>query len=223
MSVGFEFNPNKQIWYGPVDEGPMPYVTFEDRAVEDRVASQRDGITRYKNVTFVRVMSAGSKDTFENVATVWLDYLDLKVSLGMYSPQWAEQFRRQYEQYLQQGHAEIVGTPIKMAAFLNAGEIESCLGANIFTLEGLVGCGEDGLKNIGMGARVLQQKAKAYLEQQEGGKIAQQMADIASQVAALKDVLDAKDETISALQAELAEMRRPRRRRETATAEEEAS
>lgn len=214
------FSPNRMVYYGPEDTGPMPYVTFEDRAVEDREATVRDGMPRYKNVIFVKVMSAGSKDTYENVAEDWLSYLEMKASMGMYSPEWAQEFRRAYNQYQEQGHADIAGTPIRMVSFLNAGEIESCLAANVFTVEGLASVGEDGLNLIGMGARSLQQRAQAYLAQQSDSKIATQVASVINQLDSLKEAMDAKDELIAELQREIQASRRRRSKRDSVDSEE---
>ena len=61
-----------------------PYVTFEQRAVEDRNASIAAGGMVMRDVDFVIVRQVGSKNTLEKDAAEWLADLERLVANGNY-------------------------------------------------------------------------------------------------------------------------------------------
>lgn len=101
-----------------VDNQRPPYVTFERRPVEDRMASAASGCYRTKDVDFVIVTRPGSRDTVEKEAEVWLREIAerAKPQRGQppqIPPEWPAAFRSAYERWKNNEEEPVNGTPIK--------------------------------------------------------------------------------------------------------------
>lgn len=178
-----------------------PYVRFEVRAEEDRTASIEAGHYVAKNVAYALITPAGSKDCVEKVAEDWLAQIARQSRDGGYPPQWVEHFKAAFKQWQEDNTIPESGTPIKGWQLLSPAQQQQILSANVRTVEDLAVLNEAGLARIGMGARDLQQKAKAWLE--EG----QSKGSVAAKNAAMQVELDALKERLTALETENARLR----------------
>lgn len=177
-----------------------PYVRFEVRAEEDRQASVDAGHYVAKNVVFALITPPGSKDVVEKVAEEWLAQIKDKANKGEYPPEWSRHFHAAYEQWKEQNTIPENGTPIIGWQLISPAMQKQVLSANVRTVEDLATLNEAGLSRIGMGARDLQNKARAWIE--EGAS----RGKVAAQNAALQVENEQMKERIAALEAQVNEM-----------------
>jgi len=182
-----------------------PFVTFEQRAVEDRNASIKIGGMVMRDEDFVIVMQPGSKDTVEKRALDWLAQIERAAANGTFPADWATHFRRRYETW-NEGHecAAELGMPIREWPSLSKAQAENVLAAGCRTVEDVAAANEQILHRIGMGARELQQKARNYLASRDANKAAEE-------ITALKATLDDRDARISSLEQRLAALETKKR------------
>ncbi len=176
-----------------------PYVQFEQRAVEDRNATIKAGGLVMRDVDYVIVMQVGSKDTVEKDALDWLNDLDRLAQNGNYPIEWAQHFRRQYESWKAGFAAPELGLSVRQWPSLSKAQAENLIAAGVRTVEDVAGMNEQTMQRVGMGARELQRKARAYLESRESNKAAEQ-------IAALQSELDNRDVMITSLEQRLAKL-----------------
>lgn len=189
-----------------------PYVRFETRAVEDRNASIEAGHYVAKNVDFALITPPGTKDCVERPAEEWLLQNRDKARAGTLDPKWAESFDYAYKQWKLENAIPEMGTPIKGWPVLSPAQQVSCLAANVRTVEDLAALHENGLQRIGMGARDLQNKAKAWLSAAEDkGKIASENAALLAENESLRNEVDNLRRRLEALESQ--QEASPRRRK----------
>jgi len=163
-----------------LQQAPKPIATFRTEAVAFK---DKDGITQYKNVHFVDVQQAGSKDSVTKIAPDWIADLANKATVkGDFDPQaehyaeWHTYFKARYDAYVANLEMPMEGTPIKMCLSFSPAERAQCEHVKVFTLEQLAQCPEDVIQRLGMGGRVLKNKAAKMLESQAGANLAEQVA-----------------------------------------------
>ena len=186
-----------------------PYVRFEVRAEEDRNASIESGHYVARNVAYALITPPGSKDCVEKIAEEWIDGIKAKARNGEYPPEWAAHFAAAYKQWQEENTIPENGTPIKGWQLLSPAMQQQILSANVRTVEDLAVLNENGLSRIGMGARDLQQKAKAWLE--EGatkGAVAAKYSALLVEVDALKDRITTLEREKADLQAQVGRKRK---------------
>ena len=153
--------------------GRPPYVKFEERAFEDRSASEKEGRYIATAVDFVVIRQVGSRDTVECDAQQWLK--QIKKDPGFH-PDWVDQFEKQYRAYKSGQEITPNGTHVKMWPTISKAQCDMLLNANLRTVEDVAQASESALMNVGIGARELQQKARAWLATAEDhGKGAQEL------------------------------------------------
>ena len=173
-----------------------PYVTFEQRAVEDRNASIAAGGMVMKDVDFVIVRQIGSKDTHEKNALEWLSDIDRSAASGQYPMEWARHFRDKYQAYKAGQDEPELGLSVKQWPSLSKAQVENLLSAGVRTVEDIAGMNEPTMRKVGMGARELQKKARTYLETRDANKATEM-------ITSLQVAVEAKDERIASLEARL--------------------
>lgn len=194
------------------------YVQFEIRAVEDRSKLFEDGRCGYKDVDFAIITPAGTRDKIERNALEWLDDLRMKAQNGMFNPDVLAFYEKAYKAFKDGQEVPVEGTPIRMFTVLTPSEQKRCLDANIRTIEELATMHEAGLSRVGMGARELQNKAKAYLAAADGpGKLAAENAALRIE---LEDTKAAMGELLKRLEALEAEKPKKRASRQTSESED---
>ena len=176
-----------------------PYVQFEQRAVEDRNATIKAGGLVMRDVDYAIVMQVGSKDTAEKEALDWLNDLDRLAQNGNYPIEWAQHFRRQYESWKAGHEVPELGLSVRQWPSLSKAQAENLLAAGVRTVEDVATMNEQTMQRVGMGARELQRKARAYVDSRETNKAAEQ-------IAALQADLENRDATITSLEQRLAKL-----------------
>jgi len=176
-----------------------PYVTFEQRAVEDRNASIQSGGLKMRDVDYVVVRQQGSRDTVEKDALEWLANIDQLAQTGNYPGEWARHFRDKYHAW-KAGQAEPeLGLSVRHWPSLSKAQAENLIAAGVRTVEDVAAMNEPTMQKVGMGARELKQKATAYVESRDANKAAEQ-------ITALKAEIENRDARLAALEQRLIEL-----------------
>lgn len=180
-----------------------PFVMFETRAIPDRQASEKAGIMQYKNVNFALITPAGSKDCVEKIADEWFLQIRKQAMEGNYPADWVPYFELRYAEWKKGNEMPENGTPLKMWPVCTPADIAVCQAAKIFTVEDLAALPESGFQSIGMGARVLREKAIAWLGSGDKGKMAEQLSALEVKVRELSEALERELAKRTELESEL--------------------
>lgn len=194
-----------------------PLVRFEQQAVQDQAASLEAGHAVFRNVNIVHVAQPPGKDWTVKNAEKWLAQIKdnmLRDNPNAYPPEWVDGFHKAYENWKNgiQGNVPEGETSLRNIPFMTPAEVENCASLYIYSVEALAAMTEDTMHTYGMGARMMRDKARAYLEAADkGGKTAEQIAHLKREVQKRDDIINAMEKRLSALEA--GESEAPRRGR----------
>jgi hypothetical protein len=168
-----------------------PYVTFEARPIEDREATIAAGHYVGKDVIYALVTPQGSKDRIEKVADDWLSDLQEAVNQDRFPMEWLRAYKGLYSDWKEGREMPVSGTAIINWPAISKSQADACLGANIRTVEDLAEANETALSYIGMGARALKERARAWVESAaDTGKVAEELEKLRVQTATDKQTLE---------------------------------
>ncbi len=186
---------------------PMPTVIFELEAVAQKDV---DGKIIYKNVYFVRVIPHGSKkDELYIEAESWLESLKNKAKSrgsfgldGEYANtyfEWHDVFSKAFERFKmsEEGSVVINGTPLRQILAFTKAEVKQIEAANIFSVEDLAAANESAISNLGMGGRILKQKAIELTKNKDFEASAQEIANLKKELEATKEIIVSLQEQIN--------------------------
>lgn len=174
-----------------------PYVQFEERSEEYRPDDQNPGHIQFRSVDYVVIRQIGAKDSVEKEATAWLEGLSHNQN---YDPVWVDHFRTQYMLWKKGQEPTPVGMHIKQWAAISKAQADMLLAVNIRTVEDLAVANEQALLRVGIGARDLQNKAKAWLQTAEDtGKTASEIASLRAKNEGLEHMLHEMQKKLDAL------------------------
>jgi hypothetical protein len=160
-----------------------PYVKFEVRALEDRAATMAAGKYSTRDVDFVVVRQAGQTNTAEFEAGPWLERIGNNPG---YRPEWVDMLRNQYAMWKKGYEPTPNGTHVRSWPSISPSQAEMLCNVQLLTVEDLASANESALQRIGIGARELQLKAKAWLDSAtKVGKVTEELAALREQNAAL--------------------------------------
>jgi len=183
-----------------------PLVRFERQLVEDKAASLQAGRAVCKDVDYAIVTPPYSKDEVFKKATTFIEDIQAKGKVGIYTAQQVDQFIQQYTAWKNGQSLPLVGTPIRGWSVLTPAQQENLIRVNIPTVEYLAEANEEGLRNIGMGALDMKRKALAWLSQAvDKGPLTQQIAAIQAENDSLKLSLDTLTRQVEALSVPVAQ------------------
>lgn len=149
-----------------------PTVSFEERSAEDRDASQKAGRKVFKSVDWVTIRALGSRDTVEKEALPWLEHLPKE---NGFLPEWVDQYRAAYARWKSGHEVTPDGSHVRSWAAIGKGEADTLIAAGIHTVEDLANAPESALVRVGIGARRLQQQARAWLSSADKGVTAEKL------------------------------------------------
>lgn len=171
-----------------MNDTPRPaYVQFEVRAVEDRTATLESGHFVAKDVIYALVTPAGTKDRLEKDAEEWIKSMEEGVSQERIPVQWLEHYRSALKMFKESREMPEVGTPVTSWPALSPSQVKLCLDANLRTVEEVAEATEEAIARLGMGARALKEKAKAWLDSSNTtGKVSAELEALRTANAALE-------------------------------------
>lgn len=181
-----------------------PFTRFEIRQVEDREASQREGRWIGKDVDFAIISVIGGMDEHDVECSKRVVDLENQVKAGRVSPNWLEAFNVAYKSWKSGLEAPLEGTPILGWPVISPAEQKNLINIKIRTVEDLAALNSEGLSRVGMGSVTLKNKATAWLASvSDHGKVVQQVASLSAENTDLKNIVEAMQEKLNRLQAEM--------------------
>lgn len=146
-----------QVTYNPnADPDAGVFPRFYVQAMPDGKRTQEEGRPIFRDVEMIEIRIAGDK----------LNIIDTKVN-DDHRHRWPQH----YAAFKAGQKVAVEGTPVDEWPILTASKVAELKALNIFTVESLAELPDTGLAKMGMGARELQNKAKAYLEAAKGGAV----------------------------------------------------
>lgn len=187
------------------NQGRPPYIRFEERTEEDRDASIKANRMVLKRVDYVVIQSVGSKDTVEKKVDEWLDHCERLAMMEppQWPPHWLEGHREMYSKWLKGQEVAPMGFSVRMWPAIDKATAENLCMANVLTVEDLAEANEETMRRIGMGARQMKEKAKAWLEAGKGQQ-SEEIAALRAQVSDLLQAVQTEREKFAALERRLA-------------------
>lgn len=183
-----------------VMESRPPFVTWEQRPVEDREASIKAGGLVMKDVDFAVIRAVGSVNSVEKEATAWLQYCKEQAAQERMNPEWVKAWLKMYEDFKSGRESVPLGLHVRQWPSISRAQAENLVAAGVLVVEDVAVINEMTMERIGMGARELKNKAVAYLESREQNKAAEQLT-------ALRAELDDRDKRIERLEQAILELR----------------
>jgi hypothetical protein len=178
-----------------------PFIVFEQRAIEDRNASIAAGGLVMRDVDYVIVRQVGCKDTVEKEAEGWLADIEKAAAQGTYPGEWVRHFREKYAAF-KAGQAEPeLGLSVRQWPSLSKAQAENLIAAGVRTVEDVAVMNEPTMQRVGMGARELKGKAKAYVESRDQNKAAEQITALQAQLGDRETRIEALEARLAALEA----------------------
>lgn len=177
------------------EEPRPPYVEFQIRPEEDRDATIAAGHYVAKDVVFAYITPSGTRDRVEKVADEWIKGLEEAVKNERFPEAWLHAYKKSLANFLESRENPVDGTPITNWPAVSPAQSRTLLDMNIRTIEDVAVMTEEAVQRLGMGARAIKEKARAWLEaSKDTGKVSEQLAAIQQENADLRD----RNETLMA-------------------------
>lgn len=166
-------------------EARPPYLTFETRSVEDREASIKQGHYVGKDVDFVLITPAGSKDRVERLVAEWLPQTRIEVEAERLPRAWADHYDASYKSFKAGQQLAVVGTPIQDWPGLSPTQFKTLQSLHIRAVEDLAQANAETISRLGMGGNQLKQRAIDFLSaSKDVGKVAEEASELRLQLEA---------------------------------------
>lgn len=182
-----------------IRENARSYVRFELRPKNDPVASQQKGFAVMKDVEYVLITPAYTRDVVVKEVKDWKDQIARQVAMGQMSEDDKEHYLKVYKHWKEGLEEPLDGTPIKGWALLTPAEQENLIHMHIRTVEDLAMINDEGMKRIGMGGLDMKNKARSWLAQADKGKASLEMARLTRENEQLKSTLETLQAQVQAL------------------------
>ena len=134
---------------------------FYRRAVQDKLSSEKEGRPIFREEDYIQIHIPGDKNTI----------IDRKVRDDD-RKRWAVQ----WQAYVDNATQPINGTPLEQWPALSVSQIAELKALHVPTIEVLSELPESGLQKIGMGAREMQARARAFLEVSKNNGVFEKIA-----------------------------------------------
>lgn len=165
----------------PLDPTDKCRPRFFNLPVENKVKSREAGHPVFEDVEMVEIFIPGDAKS---------------QPCHKVRPHHIKRWEREYASF-KNGHAQkLNGTPLEQWPGLSAAQIATFHACNIRTVQDIIGLNDSQLSSLGMGAREIQARATAWLEQATGSAVAERLAAENAR----------KDEEMAELRRQMAEL-----------------
>jgi hypothetical protein len=162
-----------------------PVIDFYLGAKEDRAKSLEAGSLIMVDVVMVRIRQRGAKDFCEKEAEEFVKEMELYSSTGRVPGHWGPAYRDAINRFKKGEDGPVDGIDIRNWGGASPAQQQNLRSMGILSVQDVARMNEAAMKNIGMGAVMLKQRAQAYLDTINGSvnpeKLAQQTAKIEDQ------------------------------------------
>jgi hypothetical protein len=187
-------------------EDHPPYLDFSLTA--KRMVKTVKGKTEiyYEDCEIVTITPMGDNKTqVIKECGEWLDHLKYRHHHHMISDNYLRFSENSYNAWKERREAPINGMPLEECAVLTPAEIQMVRQANIRSVEDLANANDEGLQQIGMGARNLKRKATTYLENaKDHGAVSEKMSSLEVELGSAQEENIKLSERLQALEYQLA-------------------
>lgn len=166
------------------------FVTFFMEKEANNFRSEQEGRAVYDDVEYVRIITPG--DTRSEVVRAA-------------TPDHKREYSQQYAAFKAGVELAPVGSPLEHWPPASPALIANLKAVGVHTVEQLSEVSDGNLMNLGHGGRGLRERAKAWLEQADGGKPIDRLL---AENERLKQDAEVRDGTIAAMQAQLTRLER---------------
>lgn len=173
-----------------IQQPRLPYVQFRVEALE---VKDEDGHITYKNKYWADVVPAGGKDIVVKDAEEWISQLRNKgETRGPFDANaseyrvWHEHFSKLFAQYKAGEEMTVSGTPLRAILAFTKAEIAQAEGVRIYSLENLAAANEEEMRNMGIGARAMKDKATQLLSSKGANHLAEENSALRVKLEALE-------------------------------------
>lgn len=168
-----------------------PFVKFVRETIEDIAQTAATGRYVGKDIDFVHITPAYSRDIVIHKVTSWFENKRREVGDGRERQDWLNDWMKMYEMFKNGQEIPLEGTPIRGWGVISPAMQETLTRMNILTVESLANANDEGLRRIGMGAVDLKNKATAWLAQlNDKGKLTMEMSALQRENDTLKTSLE---------------------------------
>ena len=181
-----------------------PYVKFEFRSMEDRDQTVAQGHYVGKDVVFAIVTPTGTRDRVEREAQAWLDNIREGVNQERIPASWLPLYEAALKNFTESRETPENGTPVRDWAAIPASQVTMLLDMNVRTIEDVAAANDETINRIGMGGRALKQKAQAWLDSADTGKVAGELEDLRVQNETLTKRDEQRERELAKLKAQVA-------------------
>lgn len=197
-----------------MQQGRPPYVRFEQRPEEDRDATIAAGRLVMKDVDYVVILTAGSKDTVEKPAEEWLAHCEKQASMSppKWPREWAQAHQKMYQDWKAGLEVVPIGFSVRQWPAISKAQAENLAIAGVLTVEDLAAANEQTLGKIGMGARALKDKAQAWIDASKGNS-GEELAALRAQMSDLTQTVGRLTDKNAELEKRLAQYEQPTKKR----------
>jgi hypothetical protein len=188
-----------------------PAFRFERRATEDREASLAAGALVMKDEDWVIVQQRGSKDESEFPAEQWIAQMEraARDRPNDMPGSWVRGFKEVYAAFKKGEELQVDGFPIKNWPAISPAEAKNCTRCGLHSVEDIAHANEDTLRQLGMGSRTLQQKARAFLEARASNGAASELANLRTENEGLKQQQQDMQQQLAELRAQISALSAP--------------
>jgi hypothetical protein len=166
------------------------FVQFYIESVKNEEKTIEEGRPIFEDKEYIKIIPVGDKNTeiCRPVKTTW----------DGGTPPDNERWANLYAAFKNQQTQVSEGTPLEEWAVLTKSQVQMIKSANVHTVEQLSQVSDGNLNNLGMGARILRDKAIAYLEQAKDGSA---LNKALAEINALKTQVEAMTNQMQGLNA----------------------
>ena len=168
-------------------------VTFNWEVSKNNFQSEKENRPIFDKVLIATIRSAGQQKSVGKLEMLRVFGDERKKYSSYY-----EKYKKYVDDFIENGDGgKLQGTPIEQWGELSMERAASLRALNIYTVESLLELPDTALHQVGMDARKLQSKAKAYIDARKGGQEALKVAEQAiAEKEELKQELEAKNKEL---------------------------
>jgi hypothetical protein len=146
-----------------VKERP-PHVRFSREAVENKLASEREGRYIAVDVDYATLTPpGGGGNGVKWKIAMCRDYYKREIQGGRMAPQWIDDFNTMYARWQAGQEIPVNGAPVRGWMVISPAQQEMLIARGVSTLEDLAALNAEGIQRLGMGGVELKNKAQNAL------------------------------------------------------------
>lgn len=171
-----------------VAEARPPFVEFGVDAILDSARTAEEGHPVYKDIEMAFITPMGSKDRIPRVVDDWFSMLEDQVRENRFEASWLNHYKAAHKAWKEGKAAPITGVAISNWPGATPSQVKLLESIPVRSVEELAAANEELIARLGMGGRILVQKARDYLAASKGaGKLSEELSIVRAENARLAE------------------------------------